>query len=152
MYLSISSKIGVGTTIKISFPIKERRSWYVSRLKIKPDSVVVVVDDQIVMHRLWTMKLREAGFEGPIFCFFDQDEMTNNLSIQETKEAHFLVDYDLGENKVSGVDLLAELMDLPHRFLVTGHYDHKEIMNSCEQKGLFLIPKTAISSLPIVIG
>lgn len=148
--LRIQSTEGVGTLVELQLPVQGRHPWYVSRVKLHPDSVVAVVDDQVSVHRLWKMKLEEAGFSGRAFYFNDPDEFLRAAQGFEAKDTHFFVDYDFLDARRTGIDLLKELPTESHRYLVTGHFDDASVRLECQRHQLSLIPKTELSRLPLV--
>ena len=51
----------------------------------------------------------------------------------------------------TGLDLLKLIPKHAQRYLVTGHFDQAEIQEACAKNGIYLIPKSEIAELPIVI-
>jgi len=151
--LEIQSQVGLGTKVTMRLPLIEREPWYVPRIKMKPSDVALIIDDQISVHRLWDMLLTESGFEGPRLFFFSGEEALASddfLSMAPTR-IHAFVDFDLGPDSQNGMEVLKRLPKLAERYLVTGSFDDVAIRTSCETTGLWLIPKTDLPSLPIVI-
>lgn len=149
--LAIESVPHQGTTVKVSLPIEGRQPWYVSRVKIPEKSTVIIVDDQVLVHRLWGLKLSEAGFTGTVRTFFNAEELRSSMTSEELAGAICFVDYDMGCG-LDGVETLKQMPMAAQRFLVTGHCDDSEVRASCEEFDLGLIPKPELSSLPIVIA
>lgn len=150
-HLNIDSKPGQGTVVEFQLPIQGRQSWYVPRVKLDQDSVVVVLDDQISVHRIWKMKLDEVGFSGRAFYFETPDELIEKIKGFPAKELFFFVDYDFLDPNRNGVDLLKELPSESNRYLVTGHFDDAKIRFECSRDRLSLIPKTELPKLPLVL-
>jgi hypothetical protein len=80
----------------------------------------------------------------------------NQVPIQEITAASgddvlLLFDYDLGPGKLNGLELLAKFPLAAQKFLVTGHFDHADLRDQCERDGVFLIPKTQIDDLRVVV-
>ena len=148
--LRIKSAPGA-TTLSLIFPILDREAWYVPRLKLAQGDRVVIVDDQVSFHRLWKMRLKEAGFLGEVHAFFTQGEAKTFLNANKSEtHTHHFVDYDLG-NGSSGLEYLNELPDKANRYLVTGSFDEPEIQRKCELRAIGLIPKPELADLPIVV-
>ena len=148
--LRISSEKGRGTSIRVSIPIQSREPWYVPRIKLGSTDTVTVVDDQLSVHDVWKERLLESGFHGSSNFFTTVDDalvFLKNSSSGESKQIIF-ADYDLGRGE-TGIDLLSKLDFDCDRYLVTGHFDLEEVQTTCKQKNLFLIPKTALSEIPI---
>jgi signal transduction histidine kinase len=141
------------TEVSIFLPIEARAAWYTPRLKFERDDRVVIVDDQISIHRLWAMRLVEAGFSGDVEYHFDLPSV--NTSVEDrvaNRPTHFFVDYDLGpESAESGLDFLSRL-NVANRYLVTGHFDDSNVQRTCVNQGIILVPKTELVQIPIVVS
>lgn len=151
--LRISSEVGLGTSIQVTLPIQSREPWYVPRIKLKNSDTVVVVDDQVTVHDIWRERLREAGFSGGPTCHETAGAALSFLSSRsDTSSGRVIVfaDYDLGTQK-TGIDLLAEISPNTEKFLVTGHFDDPTVQMACKIRQIPLIPKTALSDIPIVV-
>lgn len=61
-----------------------------------------------------------------------------------------LFDYDLGTAD-TGLKWLQEIPQSATRCLVTGHFDNYEVQAACVSHGLYLIPKSQIAEMPIVV-
>lgn len=149
--LRIRSTPGVGTTVEIQLPIQGRHSWYTPRIKLEKNSTVIVVDDQISVHRLWKMRLDEAGFAGKVFFFLGARELRDGIDGMELNGVNFLMDHDLLDSGTTGLDLLKEVPAGAHRYLVTNRFDDSSVRGACEREGLALIPKTSLHLLPLVL-
>lgn len=150
--LTISST-SRGTKVSISLPILERESWYSPRLRITKNDKIVIVDDQISIHRLWAIRLSEVGFTGKVEYFYSFDELRKHREFNiENITSHYFVDYDIGKDSdENGIDFLKSLNIYCSRYLVTGHYDELFIQDACKNNKLYLLPKTELADIPIVI-
>ncbi len=151
--LKISSEAGRGTSVQVTLPIQSREPWYVPRIKIKSCDTVVVVDDQVTVHDLWRDRLREAGYAKEPACHETAETALSFLSHPSTTPLGRVIvfaDYDLGTRK-TGFDLLREISSDAEKFLVTGHFDDPSVQSACKSHHIPLIPKTALSDIPIVV-
>lgn len=150
--IKIDSETNQGTKTILILPIVDRAPWFVPRIKFKKSDQIYILDDQLTGRHLWMLKLNESG-------------ITSNINLLENsreakavfKESNFnpfnsifIFDYDLNEN-ITGIDLLSLLPENSKRYLATGHFDKQEIRELCEKHKVFLIPKTEIPELPIII-
>jgi len=140
------------TRITIQLPISERESWYVPRLKFKSHEKIFILDDQITVRQLWKIKLGENGIHSNVYLLSNIKEAKVILydPLLELNSSTFLFDYDLKESE-TGLDLLKLIPKHAQRYLVTGHFDQAEIQEACAKNGIYLIPKSEIAELPIVI-
>ncbi len=150
--IKVDSEIGKGTRITLMLPIFERASWFVPRLKFKQSDKIYVLDDQLTGRQLWKLKLTECGINANVRFLANSGE--TKVTFEEPGfdpfNSVFIFDYDLNEN-ITGIDLLSLLPQGSHRILATGHFDKQEIRDLCEKHKVFLIPKTEIPQLPVVV-
>lgn len=150
--IQAESVLGVGTTINFLLPVKDRAAWYLPRLKFNADSRICVIDDQESGRELWRLKLNEANLLTQTKFASDGGELRafENDLIEDTERFTFLFDYDLGHGE-TGLSLLQRMPSRAVRCLVTGHFDSAEIREICTTNGIFLIPKSQISEIPLVV-
>lgn len=150
--IKVTSQLESGTTITIALPIKDRAKWYVPRIKIKNDSMIVILDDQIAARHLWSDKIHDTNLAENTKIFSSSRELMSLKKefFKQPEKYIFLLDYDLNE-EINGLDLLSNLPPESQKFLVTGNFDQFDIRARCVQDGVFLIPKSQISTLPIVV-
>ena len=150
--IRVKSKEDFETLVTITLPIKERAKWYVPRLKLSQDSVIVILDDQLAARHLWKEKIREVSLSANTKLISSSRELLNlNDKFSENPERFiFLLDYDLNE-ELNGLDLLSNLPAKSQKFLVTGNFDQNDIRSRCARDGVFMIPKSQISMLPIIV-
>ena len=141
------------TRIVISIPTKERRAWFLPRLKLSPADQILILDDQLTARHLWTLRLEEAGLLGNAHIMASAEEffrLKDTLTANPAVKIHCFFDFDLGGEK-TGMELLSEIPSASTRCLATGHFDQLHIRQNCEASGFYLLPKSLISDLPIVV-
>lgn len=150
--INVESTLNLGTTVTFTLPIEDRASWYLPRLKFNSSSRIFVIDDQEAALELWRMKLEETQVLNQVkFSKHEGGLEIDSVSTTATsKDLVYLVDHELS-SKVSGFELLTKLPNGSMRCLVTGNFDDANLRASCSASGIFLIPKSSISSLPIVV-
>lgn len=153
--LEIHSVPKEGTTVELHLPVHSRESWYLPRIKIASEDVAIIVDDCQTSHQVLRMCLSASGFDGAIHSFSSAEEaekhLARNVQLLEGKRTHFFADYDLGEGKRSGLEFLSLAPDNGNRYLITGNFDQTEIRRTCTDLTLFLVPKTTLPQLPVVV-
>jgi hypothetical protein len=146
------SVLGVGTTITLRLPVKDRAAWYVPRLKFNSKSKIYVLDDQEAGRELWKHKLDEFKLL-PQTNFAADGKGLGSLSqevLSNPEDFTLLFDYDLGHGE-NGLSLLERMPVGATRCLVTGNFDNNEIRNACSRLGVLLVPKSQISEIPFVV-
>ena len=148
--IRIESTLNVGTTVTCTLPIEDRASWYMPRLKFTSESKIFVIDDQDSALELWRMKLGENRILKQVEFSKNLETLAPSILSTASKNSVFLVDHDLS-SKTSGFDFLSKLPGTSLKCLVTGNFDDASLRASCAASGFYLIPKSGISSIPIVI-
>ena len=148
--IQVKSQNGVGSTFTISLPVNDRPRWHLSRLKLDKHDKILIIDDQPVARELWRLRLQEEGLLDQSIILSNISELTRITDKIIRENVHCFFDYDL-EAKRNGIDLLKNFSNAKTRCLVTGHFDKYSIREECENLRFYLLPKSQISELPIVI-
>jgi signal transduction histidine kinase len=142
------------TTIVIRLPIEDRANWYVPRIKVHENQPVFVVEDQEPARQLWRLRLDEAGVRNAQIVSSAKElrQLISKLKPvdEETQKPIFLFDYDLGGG-ATGMDLFRELKMDAEKYLVTGHFDDSILRQRCEVENIFLLPKSQLADVPIIV-
>ncbi|MCX6125707.1 MAG: HAMP domain-containing sensor histidine kinase [Proteobacteria bacterium] len=154
--LTIDSKEGKGTTVKVTLPRAETPSWFVSALSISESTTVVILDDDSSIHHTWANRFKSAGTNAKpvnLVKFSRADEMMRWTNSGEAPlDTLYLCDYQLNHQAKSGLDLIEQLEIQNRSILVTGHFEEREIRERCLSQGIQLIPKELIGFLPINVA
>lgn len=151
--IQATSNAGSMTKITIRLPIEDRASWYVPRIRVHQNQPVIVLDDQQSARDLWRIKLEEAGIltARVISSAEEFRQIAPSLSgSADGLKPIFFFDYDLGGGP-TGMDLFESLPDDTEKYLVTGHFDDPKIRKRCESEKVYLIPKTDLPEIPIIV-
>lgn len=150
--IDVESVFGVGTTLTIRLPIKDRAKWYLPRLKFDSDSKIYVLDDQESGRALWRLKFDDTELlKQTEFMIEGNDLLAFQKAIYaDPDKCTLLFDYDLGMGD-TGLKWLQEMPLKATRCLVTGHFDSDEVQAACISNGLYLIPKSQIAEIPLVV-
>lgn len=153
--VSIRSTVGVGTVVEIELPKTETPDWFVSELRLEPQSVVIILDDDPSIHQIWKKRLAPLEKLGIVVHHFYQAselcEFTRELSQAATTGGHVmnLIDYELIGSGKTGLDVISELGIAKSSVLVTSRADEPHILSECLKLGLRLIPKAYAGFVPI---
>lgn len=151
--LEIASVLGEGTVVTISMPLAEPPSWYVPKVAIPNGATVVILDDQESTHLAWKMRLdelREAGATFTVKAFKNAQDLMRWHSRKSRGNAIYLLDYDLGKNEPTGLDIAQSLKLSSTAILVTGHFDSEEIQSRCAEEKIGLLPKPYLSRIEFI--
>lgn len=150
--LSISSFAGFGTKISLLLPNCNKPKWFLDKLLVKNNSVVLICDDDYSIHTLWKDKF--INFKNIRVSFFSSlaelSESVDFLKLQN-QEFTLLIDFEFSNNKSSGIDfiILNKLED--SSILVTSHFEEPNIIKACNLRNIKIIPKYICSLIPLII-
>ena len=112
------------------------------------------MDDSSSIHQVWDTrftilrKQQNVTSEVPIKHFVDSEDFI--IWYQKQKHPIFvLMDYELANNKKSGLDIIAQLKITQNVILVTSHFEDETIIKRCQKMAIRLIPKEFALHIPI---
>ena len=146
--LTISSEVGVGTTIHITLLRADSPRWFCETLNINSNSKIIILDDDPSIHDSWDEN----------FSRFPDIQITHfsssaNLIAQHNLTADlYLVDYELLTETKTGLDVIEELSLNQCASLVTNCFEDTPVRNRCESLGVKIIPKPYVQFIPIIVS
>ena len=151
---SISAKANnkQGVTINIRLPIQPTAEWLSTGFSVLTSMPIVIIDDAKEVHSAWKERLstsNQRNEELDIISFYSAKRFISWYKHTAPKQAIYLVDYELGDAKYNGLDLIHLIAPNQTVFLVTSHSDDEEIHKVCLTENIKLIPKIYISHVPI---
>ncbi len=145
--LAYASEIGKGTTAKIILPTAPSPQWLQTRIELKTTQSIVVLDDDVSIHRVWRERL------GEIHPFTSCSTVLDLQSVIKARPREqdplYLVDQELTGSALSGLETIEELQ-LKEALLVTSNYDDHRVISACERAQIKIIPKFLAARIPIV--
>lgn len=142
--IDLESEEGVGSMIKLHFPRKATPGWHIDQLELDQVKQVVVCDDVPGIRMAWEMRFK--GLQAPPqTAFYSSCEDIP----QNQGKTLYLVDYDLGDNRLTGLDFAKRLANPTQFVLVTGNFDAPEVQEACSNLGCKLLSKDEISQIKI---
>ena len=153
--LKLESTVGVGTTVVIALPKVQAPDWFASKLEVKPDQAIVILDDDDSIHRIWqgrydSLQVGKAGIKAHHFST-PQEFSTWVTSSPESRTAVYLMDYELLRVEETGLSLIEKHALGQQAILVTSRFEERAIQSQCKRLGIKLIPKGIAGMVPIQI-
>jgi signal transduction histidine kinase len=150
--IAILSVLEKGTEFVISLPKTPSPVWFQEQIVVGPQAQIVIVDDDISIHNLWEERLdgfmKSLGLP-PILRFTSATEF-RALSVNQNMI--FLIDYELFDHTINGIDLISERHLQDQATLVTSRFDETVIRDNCVKLGIKLLPKSLIGYVPINVN
>ena len=152
--ITIDSEEGQGTTLKLSFKRAKAPVWFLPKLTIFPNTMMLILDDDTSIHEVWKRRFRESDFTryNVMHMHFTSAKALSFLLENQKWESYYLLsDYELLGEQETGLDLIERLNIGKHSILVTSHFEEERIRTRCELLGVSLLPKGLAGSVPIEI-
>lgn len=150
----IQSEVNIGTSINILLPKVKSPNWFIERLNFAGINQIIVLDDDQSIHNIWKNRIKSfttinthielvhfTSGEGFKEWYYDNSEKVSTRL--------YLFDFELLNQKQTGLDIAEELNLSEKVILVTSRYDNIQILNRCSQLRIKLIPKPMASLVPI---
>jgi hypothetical protein len=134
-------------------PLKESNK-FISEIKISEGSDIIIVDDDIVIHEAWKIKLKKSGLQfKEIHSFFNPEDF--NKWITENGHGaygsrYYFFDYDLKNDNFSGLDLIERHGLAFESVLISGLAGDVEIHERTKRLDVLCLRKDFLSEVPIV--
>jgi PAS domain S-box-containing protein len=154
--LLIESRIEEGTQITLSFPQTDAPQWFAEQIILRPDSLIVILDDDSSIHTAWdtrfdVIRQAEPGIQIQHFEHaWETLDFLKKLSPEQKDKVVLLTDYELLHQNASGIDVIKK-SGLPKCILVTSHYAKPELHTEVIHIGTRILPKEMASEVPIKI-
>lgn len=153
---SLSSSTGKGTEAEIRLPRAEAPAWFMPEISIEKGGTLVILDDDSSIHQIWRGRLESlsSGRGGITAVHLSSSAdlrawMNENTGAANT--ALFLLDYELADTFETGLSLAAEFSLQKRAVLATSRYEEPDIIASCLNMGIRIIPKGLAGLVPIRI-
>ena len=133
--------------------------WFVSTVTLLNRSVVVVVDDEGAVAHYWERSLKArykdirvpVGYAPKCISLRSPGQLASNEQDALSTGTLFLIDYNLGEGEMNGIELIDALQLTDRAILVTAHSDDVAILDEVIKRGIRLLPKTHMYSFRFTI-
>jgi anti-sigma regulatory factor (Ser/Thr protein kinase) len=150
--LVIDSVEGQGTTITIGIPLADTPTWFASELNIRPNSLVVIADDDPSIHALWKQKLAILKNvtstlktvhlnSGKDLLNWYREFALSDRPEDQTEHVVYFCDYEFSGESQNGIDLLEMMGASRQSVLFTSRWNEKSVLDRCERLHIRLLPK-----------
>lgn len=152
--MKIDSIVGKGTVFQLFFPRSAQASWLVQEIVLQPDTIVLLLEDEVSLHKAWEFFLGQFIRRCPTFqlkCFVQGEEalqFVKTLTDEERVRVLLLADYELTYQKRDGLQIIID-SQINTSILITGHSSNAEVRKAAMDRGINLLPKQLIDKLDI---
>lgn len=154
--MAIESKLGIETTVTITFPRIKASSWIAEAIKLRKDDIVIILDDDNSIHGAWRTHFAPILKQAPAIQlnhFTRGDEalkFINALSSDDKQKIFLLTDYELLKQELNGLHVVAK-SEVKRSILVTSHYANTLVRDQAAKTNTKILPKQLASEIPIQI-
>jgi signal transduction histidine kinase len=146
---SIQSKLGIGTIVTMTFNRAKTPNWFVEKISLGQNTLVVSVDDDQTIHQVWRGRLVSAGIDSKMHYTFSSPEVFNNwIKESVNQNAIFLNDYEFLGQTINGLDLIEKNALSDRAFLVTSRYEEQHLRNRALNTKIKILPKSLAPFVP----
>lgn len=152
--IEIDSTEETGTTVALSIPFSQQPNWFCDRLLARSGQQVVILDDDLSIHRFWDARLMEFAPSMRIHHLHGAAQFREWIEKNHTDagSALFLIDYELAGTRISGLDLIEEAGIQSRSTLVTSRAEDSKVRTRAEGLGVKILPKGLASLIPLQIA
>jgi signal transduction histidine kinase len=147
--IDIISRIDFGTTVVIKMPVMPPPAWFIAEIILKPDMLVIVLDDDESIHGAWDARINDISKSINVLHFKTGNDFISWQINNKNLNILVLSDYELLGELKSGLDILEELSIGDKGVLITSHYEKSDIIRRCLTADIKLLPKNLVTHIPI---
>ena len=149
--LAITSKLGEGTKMTLTFPTIEAPNWVAKEIKVNKGDTIVILDDDQSIHGAWDSRFKDRLNEVQLKHFLVGNQAIEFVNAFSEKEKVFLLtDFELLKQDLNGIDII-EKANVKRAVLVTSHYAEIEVRKLAIKSGIKILPKQLASDISIEV-
>tara|TARA_B110001454_G_C12723340_1_gene436862 strand:- start:77876 stop:80728 length:2853 start_codon:yes stop_codon:yes gene_type:complete len=150
---SIESTVGVGTKVSIMLPRCSTPQWFVKFIKLKPNDVIVSVDDDQTIHQIWSGRIQTLNsifHKSVSHVTFSSGEKFEQWLENGNRDSVslFLIDFELLNQPRNGLAIIEQLGIQEKSILVTSRFEESNVSIKSESLGVQMLPKTLAAFVP----
>lgn len=147
--LLLSSQQGIGTSVILTFPYRTSDDLFPEKICLSKDATIIILDDDKSIHSMWRHRL--STYSVKLMHFYSYNEAVKWVSIHSEKYFIYLVDLNLGEHQLTGLDFLELINENAKRYLVTNNTEEIQVQKRAAEMGVQLISKALVADIQIFL-
>jgi signal transduction histidine kinase len=150
--VAIESKSGVGTILSLYLPRANGPAWFVSEIRLKPKSVIVIIDDDKTIHQVWNEKLNKIRNSLGAVVHLSSPEQLSEFCRNRNIGAHtvFFCVYEFSGSSQNGIDIIMQYEISSQSILVSSHLEDQQVIQKCIQNQIKAVPKVMVGFLTVI--
>ena len=155
--MAIRSSLGKGTSVQLTFPRIVAPSWVAQEIRLAPDNIIVILDDDESIHNAWDIRFKPYMHSHPDLRshhFTDGQDVLdffNTLGKEHKDRVILLSDFELINQNKNGLQVIEE-SGMKNTVLVTSHHANPKIKDKVTRLGIKILPKQMASIVPILVS
>ena len=150
--MNIRSKVGHGTTVTLALPACEAPSWFLERLEVTEEAILISVDDDSTVHQIWESRLSSMTNQCvEHIAFTSIGNFEQWFRSHHFPQARLLIDYEFLGHSENGLQMIERLNLVNQAILVSSRAEDKAIQERALLLGLKVLPKSLAALIPIEI-
>lgn len=126
----------------------EQPSWFCQELNIKPNSQIIVLDDDTSIHNAWDERFSNLNVK--LQHFSNSSDFYKYVKYNACEVNYYLIDYELIMDNKNGLDIIKELQLNHNAIIVTSCFEDSQLRFQCELMSVKIIPKSYVPFIKIV--
>ena len=144
-----------GATFEITLPMAKAPPWFADHIEVLSKKNIVILDDDILIHQVWSERLRSLVDERTTKIHFATNEVEFegclNKIAPEISESLILCDYDLSVPGKTGLDIVRSYGVTALTTMVTNSFQSAGLIQECRKEKIRILPKPCIHGVPITV-
>ena len=150
--IHLDSQVGHGTAVMMTLPVAKATAWFGATIEVTPQSTIAILDDDDSIHGAWDERLANSEAKHlPVVHFKLPRDLWRWCSENEDKDIVVLSDHEIIGQQMTGLDVLEKIKLAEKSFLITSHYEKRDIIERCEKAHIKLLPKNLIMHVAILM-
>jgi len=147
--IALQSTINVGTKVTIKLPKSDSPAWFCKNIDVNYNTKIIVLDDDPSIHDAWGERFGYISQVNIVHFYRASDLISDSEHCSSTADL-YLVDYELLNDNVNGLDVIEKLRLGKCAVLVTSCFEDKALRARCEKLCVKIIPKSFVPYIPIL--